>query len=64
MIVREPNSRASYPDFLIFLIWPLMLPIHLVRSRGVEGLVLFVGFVGMYVAPYFVQVFIWAKNAS
>jgi hypothetical protein len=64
MFARDSNARNSYPDFLIFLIWPLLLPIHLVKSRGIEGLVLFVGFVGVYVAPYFVQVFIWAKNAS
>jgi hypothetical protein len=64
MFARDPTARSSYPDFLIFLIWPLLLPIHLVKSRGIEGLVLFIGFVGMYVAPYFVQVFIWAKNAS
>ena len=64
MFAQDPNAQSNYPQFVIFLMWPLLLPIHLIKSRGIEGLVLFVGFVGTYVAPYFVQIFIWARHAS
>lgn len=35
--------------FLVF--WPIALPIYLIRTRGVEGLVCFVGFVALYCSP-------------
>ncbi len=64
MFERDRSARANYSQLLIFLIWPLLLPIHLVKSRGIEGLVLFVGFLGTYIAPYFAQLVIWTRHAS
>ncbi|MEX1033893.1 MAG: hypothetical protein WDZ30_11080 [Cellvibrionaceae bacterium] len=39
--------------FIMYLFWPLMLPYYLVKTRGLEGLVLFIGFVAIYLIPYF-----------
>jgi hypothetical protein len=54
--IRERGSEASrqYPHFVLFLFWPLLLPYQLFASRGMEGLVLFLGFAGTYLAPYVV----------
>jgi hypothetical protein len=64
--IAERGSPATreYPNFIIFLIWPILLPYHLLKTRGVEGLLLFVGFVATYIAPYFVQLATWATHAS
>jgi hypothetical protein len=64
MSEAEPAASSNYPHFVIFLFWPVLLPYHLLRSRGIEGLVLFVGFVATYIAPYFVQLVMWAEHAS
>ncbi len=50
----RPQSEYSY--LLMFFFWPLVLPYHLVRSRGLEGLVLFVGFLTICLAPNLVQI--------
>lgn len=56
---RRTNGSPCRYAYLVFLFWPLVLPCHLVRSRGVEGLVLFLGFVAIYIMPFFVGLVIW-----
>lgn len=38
--------------FLIYIFWPVALPYYLVSTRGVEGIVLFLGFVGIWIGPW------------
>jgi len=53
------RATGEYSYLLMFFFWPIVLLYHLVRSRGVEGLMLYVGFVSTYIAPYVAQVFAW-----
>jgi hypothetical protein len=62
-IRQHPVEGGEYPPFLIFLIWIVLLPYHLVRTRGVEGLMLSVSFFAAYLAPYFAQLVVWAKQS-
>src|SRR5690606_28466415 len=49
--VKEPkqieHKGLSPFGALMFLAWPLVLPYHLLKARGVEGVFLFLGFVGL-----------------
>jgi hypothetical protein len=56
------RSRGDYSYLLMFFFWPVVLLNHAVRSRGVEGLVLYLGFLGVYFAPYFVQMAVWVSR--
>ena len=53
------ETARQIPHYALFLFWPLVLPYHLVRSRGAEGFVLFVGFVATYLAPWLTQLVSW-----
>ncbi|MGH8444009.1 MAG: hypothetical protein ACREVL_02025 [Solimonas sp.] len=48
----RPVSRPFDFGFLFLLFWPVALPWYLVRTRGMEGLVLFAGFFALYFAPF------------
>ena len=39
--------------FFLYLFLPILLPYYLVRTRGVEGLVTFLGFAAIYYLPFF-----------
>ena len=56
-----PVTRATgeYSYLLMFFFWPIVLLYHLVRSRGVEGLMLYLGFASTYMAPYIAQLLAW-----
>jgi hypothetical protein len=60
IVHRVPPAGREYSYLLMFFFWPVVLPYHLLRSRGFEGLLLFIGFLGICVAPYVVQVVTWA----
>ena len=55
IVERGSETSRQYPHFVLFLFWPLLLPWHLVATRGLEGLVLYLGFVALYAAPYVVE---------
>lgn len=38
--------------FLMYIFWPIAFPYYLVSTRGVEGIVLFIGFVGILLGPW------------
>lgn len=59
---RAPAVSREYSHLLMFFFWPVVLPYHLLKSRGVEGLVLFIGFLAIYIAPYVVQVITWVNS--
>jgi hypothetical protein len=38
--------------FFLYLAWPLVLPYHLLRSRGLNGIIVIIGFVAIYVTSF------------
>lgn len=48
---KQIHRTLDFPAYF-FLAWPLVLPYYLTRTRGVEGLVLFCGFVVLHFAPF------------
>jgi hypothetical protein len=57
-----PRATRDYSYLLMFFFWPMVLLYHLVRSRGTEGLMMYVGFLATYTAPYVIQVLTWVVN--
>ncbi len=60
IVERGFEGGHEYSHISIFLFWPVLMPYHLYRSRGIEGIVLFVGFVALYFVPWFTQLMVWA----
>lgn len=46
-------SRHLGFGLLVLLLWPLVLLYYLPKTRGLEGLVNYIGFWGLYTAPFF-----------
>jgi len=38
--------------FLVYIFWPIAFPWYLVKTRGVEGLLLFFGFISLWLSPW------------
>jgi hypothetical protein len=57
------RSKGDYSYLLMFFFWPIVLLYHLVRSRGSEGLMLYLGFIATYMAPYLSQVLVWVVGS-
>ena len=45
-------------SFLVLLLWPLILPYHLTKTRGQEGLLMYAGFLAIYFLPWFISLVI------
>jgi len=41
-------------DFLVYIFWPVAFPWYLVMTRGLKGVLMFFGFLLIFVAPTFV----------
>ena len=52
---RRPERLGSFPDYFIFLFWPLVIPWHFLSSRGIKGVAPTLGFFGAYLAPWLVE---------
>ena len=64
MDARERHLPLAFDQGLfVYLAWPVYIPVYLVRSRGVMGLVWLGAFVGIYVAVV-VATFIAVHAAS
>lgn len=54
---RDASARRSAEAFdfafYVIILWPLVLPYYLAKTRGIEGVVSFFGFVTVYSAPFF-----------
>jgi hypothetical protein len=57
---RATATERDYSWLLMFFFWPVVLAYHLVKSRRLEGAVMYVGFVAVYLAPNYVQLVTWA----
>ena len=44
--------RSSY-GLIMLVIWPILLLYHLASSRGIEGVVIYIGAWALYLAPFF-----------
>jgi CDP-diglyceride synthetase len=59
----DAKSRDLYKpyeySYFIFLFWPVVLPYHLVKTRGTEGLVMFLGILGLYFLPFLCGLVAW-----
>ncbi len=38
--------------FYAFMFWPIVIPYYLCKTRGIDGLIQFLGFVTIYLAPF------------
>lgn len=38
--------------FLLYIFWPVALPYYLISTRGIEGVVLLLGFMGIWLGPW------------
>lgn len=56
--LRSEQKPFEY-SYFVFLFWPVVLPYHLIKSRGLEGLVLFLGICLMYWLPDIVAITVW-----
>lgn len=54
--VYEDHRQSRYwpcfeYDVFLFFAWPLVLPHYLVRTRGIRGLMIYTGFLALYIFP-------------
>ncbi|WNO09149.1 hypothetical protein [Teredinibacter sp. KSP-S5-2] len=53
---KEPKQKEFSAPFefgaFLYFVWPIVLPYYLVKTRGLEGVVLFFGFVALYYIPF------------
>ena len=38
--------------YFVLLLWPIFLPYHLVKTRGMDGVLMFSGILGIYLLPF------------
>ena len=48
---QKVHRSLDFP-FYFLVLWPLTLPYYLVKTRGTEGVVYFLGFAAIYSAPF------------
>jgi len=48
---RKDFDRPFDFGLFIYVFCPIVLPWYLVKSRGIEGMILLVGFIGLWLAP-------------
>lgn len=61
---NDARARAEQKPFeyslFVFLLWPVVLPYHLVKNRGIDGFLMFLGFLALYALPMVVALITWA----
>jgi hypothetical protein len=61
---NDAKSRDLYKpyeySYFVFLFWPFVLPYHLIKTRGTEGLLMFLGVLGLYFLPFISGLVAWA----
>lgn len=38
--------------FFLYIFWPIAFPYYLYATRGIDGLVLFIGFISLWIGPW------------
>jgi hypothetical protein len=53
---KEPRQAEFSAPFefgaFLYFAWPVVLPYYLTKTRGLEGIVLFLGFLALYFMPF------------
>ena len=55
--VKEDAKIKNYQlpfdfGFLLYVLWPITFPWYLISTRGADGIILFMGFVLIYLGPW------------
>ena len=55
--VKYDAQKNHFPrpfefDFLVYLFWPVAFPWYLIKTRGIEGILLLSGFIALFLAPW------------
>ena len=56
---RAGAAANDHSWLLMFFFWPVTLAWHLARTRALEGFVLYMGFLAIYLAPIYVRWLTW-----
>ena len=50
---RKTNFNAPFEfGAFVYFAWPFILPYYLVKTRGHEGVLVFIGFLSLYLMPF------------
>ena len=49
---RKDFDRPFDFGLFIYVFWPVAFPWYLIKTRGIEGALLFVGFIAIWLAPW------------
>ena len=61
---KEKNLYKPFEySYFVFLAWPLAMPYHLIKTRGIEGLLIFLGLVLLFVSPFVSWLVSWTYLA-
>jgi hypothetical protein len=47
-------------SYFAFIFWPFVLPYHLIKTRGTEGFLMFLGVLVLYFLPFISGLITWA----
>ena len=56
---RAGAAGPGHSWLLMVFFWPVALAYHLVKTRGLEGFVLYMGFLAIYLAPNYIRWLTW-----
>ena len=61
---NDAISKDLYTPFeysyFVLIFWPFVLPYHLIKTRGTEGLLMFLGVLSLYFLPFICGLITWA----
>ncbi|KLV08937.1 hypothetical protein ABT56_01660 [Photobacterium aquae] len=53
---KEAAIKNYGPPFnfgaFMFFVWPIILPHYLIKTRGSDGIIMYLGFLGIYLMPF------------
>ncbi|MCP5306767.1 MAG: hypothetical protein H6953_15095 [Chromatiaceae bacterium] len=49
---KQEFERPFEFGFIVYVLWPIVFPWYLVTTRGLEGIVLFLGFLAIWLGPW------------
>ena len=61
--LKLADERFDHGWF-VFIAWPVMVPDHVLRTRGIKGCGLLVGVIALFVASYVVALAVYAVLSS
>ena len=47
-------------SFIAYILWPVVFPWYLISTRGIEGVVIFLGFLLLWSGPWFAGLVVYA----